>query len=212
LRLLFNDFQNYPSVDFEFWSCGGSKHGRGNCPVSALIGIYGPTTGSYHTVAPNGALTQNAGMKRKVKLRILIATLMASAFIGYISFVDRPGNRTFQAYVALSGQEPFGPINPPSPDSPDTVVLYRTGHGGVICFDLFHSPELHKDLLSKDGKRVTVIYDTFSDFGKVRGYNIHSIDAIVLANGYRVLRPDFASSAGIAGTPGSDTGSKDACW
>ncbi len=164
------------------------------------------------TVVTNGALTQNAGMKLKAKLRMLIAGLMASVFIGYISFVDRQSRRTCQAYVALTGQEPFGPINPPLPDPPDTVVLYRTGHGGVICFDLFHSPELHKDLLSEDGKRVTVVYDTFSDFGKVRGYNVHSIDGIVLANGYHVLRPDFAASAGSAGAPGSDTASKDACW
>jgi hypothetical protein len=151
-------------------------------------------------------------MKRKVKVTILSAALMAAVFIGCISLVNRKGRRAFQAYVALSGQEPFGPINPPFPDPPDTVVLYRTGLGGVTCFDVFHSQELHKVLSSKDGKRVTVVYDTFSDFGKVRGYNVHSVDGIVLANGDRVLRPDFAVSGGIAGTPGSNISSKDACW
>jgi hypothetical protein len=151
-------------------------------------------------------------VKGKVKLGIWIAALMVSMVVAYISFVDRPGRRTFQAYVAVSGQEPFGPINPPSPDPPDTVVLYRTGHGGVTCFEVFHSKELHEALSPKDGKSVTVVYDTFSDFGKVHGYNVHSVGGIVLANGYRVLRPDFAATAGIAGTPGSDTGSKDACW
>jgi hypothetical protein len=180
--------------------------------VNALAGIRESTIFTYHIFATNESLIQNAAMKGKVKLRIWVAALMASVLVACFLFVDRPGRRTFQAYAALRGQEPFGPINPPSPDPPDIVVLYRTGHGGVTCFDVFYSKELHEALSSKDGKSVAVAYDTFSDFGKVRRYNVHSVDGIVLANGYRVLRPDFAGTAGISGTPGSNTGSRDACW
>jgi hypothetical protein len=159
-----------------------------------------------------GPRAQNSSMSRKTALWIFAAVLIACLFVACFYFVDKPGRRTYQAYVALHGQEPFGPFAGAWSDSPDAVVLYRSGHGGVICYDSFSSKELHNALLPKDGKHVTVVYDTFSDFGHVRAYNVHSIDGIVLANGYHVLRPDFAGSAGVAGRPGSDTGSRDACW
>jgi hypothetical protein len=167
----------------------------------------------YRPFTPDDPFAQNAGVNRTVKLRILfIAILIALVFIGYLSLVDRPGRRTYEAYVALHGQEPFGPINRPTPDPPGTVVLYRFGRGGVTCFDVFHSEELREVLSSKDGKRATMEYDTFTHFGKVRAYNVHSVDGIVLANGSHVLHADFAAIAGVAGPAGSDTGSKDACW
>lgn len=94
----------------------------------------------------------------------------------------------------------------------DTVTLYRTGRGGVVCFDAFHSPELRKALQAKDGKRVTVEYDTFTDFGKVTGYNVHSVDGIVLADWKHVLRPEFAASAGVEMAGPVGTASGDDCW
>jgi hypothetical protein len=129
-------------------------------------------------------------------------------FFGYFLFVDRAGRRTYQAYVALDGKEPWGPLNPPAADSRDTVIVYRSVRNGVICFDAFHSNELHDALSPMNGQPVTVEYDTFSDFGKVRGYNVHSIDGIVLANGYHVLRPEFAGISGVVG----NTNSNQTCW
>jgi hypothetical protein len=82
----------------------------------------------------------------------------------------------------MGGKGPQGLTDPPW-DGPDAVVLYRSGHNGVVCFDGFHSKELHERLSSKNGQPVTVEYDTFSDFGKVRGYNVRSVDGIMLATG-----------------------------
>ena len=50
----------------------------------------------------------------------------------------------------------------------------------------------------KNGRLVTVEYDTLSDFGRVHGNNLHSVDGMILANGYHVLREDFAASPGVA--------------
>jgi hypothetical protein len=80
-----------------------------------------------------------------------------------------------------------------------------------VCFNAFHSKDLHDRLSAKNGKVVTVEYDTFSDFGKVRGYTVHSVDGIILANGDHVLRDDFAASGGTYRT-GNGTSSGDDCW
>jgi hypothetical protein len=72
------------------------------------------------------------------------------------------------------GKGPWGLTDPPW-DGPDAVVLYRSGRKGVVCFDAFHSKDLHDRLLSMNGQPVTIENDTVSDFGKVRRYTcIHS--------------------------------------
>jgi hypothetical protein len=130
-------------------------------------------------------------------------------------FVDRQERKTYQAYVALDGKGPFARTDSPS-NGPNAVVLYRKGRNGVVCFDFFHSKELHDYLSPRNGLLVTVQYDTFSDFGKVRGYNVHSVDGMILANGYHVLREDFAVSSGM--TSGSALNTKmftlngNDCW
>jgi hypothetical protein len=138
---------------------------------------------------------------------MVIAVLIGCVFIGCWLVIDRPVSKTYQAYVALDGTVPKG-LDRPLSGGPDAVVLYRSGHHGVICYDGFHSKELHDRLLSKDGQAVTVEYDTFTDFGKVRGYNVGSVDGMRLANGYHVLEPDFAASAGVVG----NSDSTDDCW
>jgi hypothetical protein len=152
-------------------------------------------------------------MNRKLSLRLAILTLIAFAFVAYFLHVDAPGRRTYQAYVSVDGREPWDAFGSPFGDSPDTVVVYRSVFGGLICYEAFHSKELRKALSSKNGKQVTVVYDTFSDFGHVTGYNVHSIDGLLLANGTHVLRPEFAAISGVfekSDSRGAD--SKDACW
>jgi|ERR1700733_4924785 len=128
-----------------------------------------------------------------------LAALLAGTFL----FFNRSGRKTYQAVVALDGKGPFGGIYP---GGADIVVLYRHGRDGVTCFDGFHSKELHDRLASKDGQVVTVQYDTFMTFGRIKAYNVHSIDGFILANGTSVLRPDFAASSGVAAAPNGHGG------
>jgi hypothetical protein len=146
-------------------------------------------------------------MNRTVTWGNAIAVLIGCVLIGYLLVIDRPATKNYQAYVALDGKGPWGLTDPPW-DGPDAVVLHRSGRNGVVCFDAFHSKELHDRLSSKNGQPVMVEYDTFSDFGKVRGYNVRSVDRIMLAKGYHVLRPEFAASAGVVG----NSDSTDDCW
>ena len=141
---------------------------------------------------------------------IISFSLIFGSFLVNRTFVDRAATKGYREYVALDGKGPVGLTGPPF-DGPDAAVLYRNGHNGVVCFDAFNSKELHDFLLPKDGQSVIVEYDTFSDFGKVRGYNVHSIDGIILANGYHVLREDFAGSAGVL-QKGEGSAGGDDCW
>ena len=150
-----------------------------------------------------------------VKNALISVAIVACLIVGYMFFVDRQERKTYQAYVALDGKGPFARTDSPS-NGPNAVVLYRKGRNGVVCFDFFHSKELHDYLPPRNGLLVTVQYDTFSDFGKVRGYNVHSVDGMILANGYHVLREDFAVSSGM--TSGSALNTKmftlnsNDCW
>ena len=105
------------------------------------------------------------GMNRKVTWQMAVAVLIGCVFIGCWLLIDKPLQERYQAYVAVDGTVPKG-LDSPLSDGPDAVVLYRSGHHGVVCFDEFHSRELHDRLLSKNSQTVTVEYDTFSDFGK----------------------------------------------
>ncbi|HXN20255.1 MAG TPA: hypothetical protein VN875_18100 [Candidatus Binatus sp.] len=136
----------------------------------------------------------------------VIAAVIGCAFVVYLLFIDKLATRTYQARVALDGKEPFNQMYPPN--TADIVILYRDGRNGVICYDAFRSKELHDRLSPKNGQLVTVQYDTFSDFGKIRGYNVRSVDGMMLANGYHVLRPEFAAIAGVIG----NSVSKNDCW
>lgn len=152
-------------------------------------------------------------MNRTIKWAI-VAALIACGFIGYLLAINRTARRVYQAYVALDRKGPLGLTDPPF-DGSDAVVLYRQGRNGVVCYDAFHSKELHDRLSAKNGQPVTVEYDTYSEFGKVRGYNVHSVDGTTLTNGDRVLREDFAGLAGVVASrrgDGTFSGGESDCW
>jgi hypothetical protein len=151
-------------------------------------------------------LPHNTGMDRGKSWRLIVTVLIACLIVG----CDRVSRKTYQANVALNGKGPLGIADPPW-DGPDAVVLYRTGRGGIICYDAFHSKDLRDHLSGKNGQPVTVEYDAFSTFGKMSGYNVHSVDGMILANGYHVLKEDFAATAGVARAGAGSAGSDD-CW
>ena len=77
----------------------------------------------------------------------------------------------------------------------------------MVCFDAFKSKELNGRLLRKMDSRALSNTTPPATFRKVRGYHLHSIDGMVLANGYHVLMPEVAASAGVLG----DNSSTDDC-
>jgi hypothetical protein len=140
-------------------------------------------------------------MKRRVNLLIVIAVLVGSFVMAYWLLIDRHARRTYQVYVALDRYEGW--------EGPDVVVLYRTGRYGVVCYEALHSKDLHDHLSAKNGQLVTVEYETFSDFGKVRGYIVRSVDGMARADG------SLTGAAGIIASKradGSFSGGESDCW
>jgi hypothetical protein len=147
-------------------------------------------------------------MKRRLKWQIVIGLLIGSFVMAFWLLIDRHAIRTYQAHVALDRYGEPSLMDPPW-EGPDLVVLYRTGRYGVVCYDALRSKELHDHLSGKNGQIVTVEYETFSDFGKVRGYRLHSVDGMVQANG------GIAGAAGLIASKradGSISGGESDCW
>lgn len=90
--------------------------------------------------------------------------------------------RLHQMYVAIDGRAPWGDVEGAGSSNP--VVLYRK-IGAEYCYLATNSDELRKRLAGMNGKIVSVEYNIFSDFGKERGYNIRSVDGLILAEGER---------------------------
>jgi hypothetical protein len=122
----------------------------------------------------------------KLPLFVSIAYL-ASAFCTDRLFTDRVSVKTFQMGVALDGRAPWGEVGPEWPDGTMPIVLYRRV-GTSYCYTAFKSQELHDRLAQEHGDTVTVEYNVFSDFGRERGYNVRSVDDVILANGKRVIK------------------------
>jgi hypothetical protein len=147
--------------------------------------------------------------KRNAGLVILGLAVIGGLFLGLV--VDRPVRRTYQETLSLNAADPQPSGIASQEDNSDAVTVYRKGRGGEMCYDKFHSAELHKALSPKQGQLVTVEFDTVTDFGRLRGYNVHSIDGIVLANGYHSLHPGWGGESGSVSTGEGTTGGA-SCW
>jgi len=89
-------------------------------------------------------------------------------------------------------------------------VLYRRV-GNSYCYDAFKSEELRQRLAPKDRRTVTVEYNIFSDFGKEPGYNVRSVDGVLLANREHTVRDYERFSGQILGNSGTSSSGVDNC-
>ena len=125
---------------------------------------------------------------------ILSLAFVSISFAADRLFTNKTTVRSHQMYVALNGHVPWGEVGPEWSDGSAALVLYRRV-GTSYCYDAFQSEELRRRLESKDGHPVTVEYNIFSDFGKERGYNVRSVDGLLLAIGQHTVR-DFERFGG----------------
>jgi hypothetical protein len=126
------------------------------------------------------------GQAWKLPLFISIAYLAAS-FCTDRLFTNKVSIKSFQMGVALDGKAPWGEVVPEWQDGTPPIVLYRRV-GTSYCYTAFKSQELYDHLAQQRGNTVTVEYNVFSDFGRERGYNVRSVDGVVLANGMHVIK------------------------
>jgi hypothetical protein len=112
----------------------------------------------------------------RIPLTISLAYL-ATAFCTDRLFTSKVTVKTFQMSVALDGKVPWGKVGPEWDDG-----------NGSYCYTAFRSQELRGRLAQKRSDRVTVEYNVFSDFGRTRGYNVRSVDGVLLHDNERVLK------------------------
>jgi hypothetical protein len=104
------------------------------------------------------------------------------------------------------GRAPWGDVGPITEDGQPLIVLYRRV-GDSYCYDALYSSELRDHLQEAHQKPVRVEYNTFRDFGKIRGTNIRSVNGLILNDGQRVSQ-DPAGFGGQALT----TKEEPRCW
>ena len=89
--------------------------------------------------------------------------------------------RTYQMQFSLDGREEWARYL----RLPQGYVLIYRSVGDGHCFDRIESQELRDRLASKPDNTVTVEYEIISDFGRVRGYNVLTVDGINVKGGNR---------------------------
>jgi hypothetical protein len=89
--------------------------------------------------------------------------------------------------IALDGKAPWGEVGPEWDDGTPPLVLYREVNGSY-CYTAFKSQELRERLAQKRSDTVTVQYNVFSDFGRIRSYNVRSVDGVILHDGEHVVK------------------------
>jgi hypothetical protein len=148
---------------------------------------------------------------RKWQLPVVLSlAFVTSAFATDRLFTNKTSIHSYQMYVAVNGHAPWGDVGPEWSGDSLPVVLYRRV-GDSYCYDAFKSEELRQRLSSRDGHTVEVEYNIFSDFGTERGYNVRSVDGVLLNEAQRTVR-DFESFGGqILGNTGTSAHGLDSC-
>jgi hypothetical protein len=122
------------------------------------------------------------------KLPLLVSLVyLAAVFLTDRLFTSRVKVKTFQMSIALDGKAPWGQVGPEWDDGTPPLVLYRNVSGSY-CYTAFRSQELRERLAQKRSNTVSVDYNVFSDFGRMRGYNVRSVDGVLLHDGERVVK------------------------
>jgi hypothetical protein len=104
---------------------------------------------------------------------------------------------------SANGVAPWGQVETDEKGSPPVVVFRSVNRG--YCYDAISSPELKARLIAGNKPTILVEYNTFSDFGQERSYNIRSVDGMVFNEGERSVR----SAGGYGGTIMNGSGSAD---
>jgi hypothetical protein len=146
---------------------------------------------------------------RVIRVPLLLSlAFLAGAFITDRLFTGQVSVKTFQMSVALNGNAPWGTVGPEWSDGTRPLVLYRRV-GDSYCYVAFKSRELSDRLAKRGGKTVSMQVNLFKDFGTERGYNIRSVDGVLLASGEKMMRHAEQFSGQVLGPSGTST---ESCW
>ncbi len=137
----------------------------------------------------DGAIRTTAGGREKAQIYLcaVILLIIVAGLVTSKVFMNRVSVRTFRMNIAPDGKVPWGEVGPEWENGPAPVVLFRQV-GESYCYTALRSPELRDRAIQKSLKSVTVEYNVFRDFGRVRRYTLRTVDGEPFAIGERVIR------------------------
>jgi hypothetical protein len=225
LLILMSGVGAAPSLWYFFCYCA--------LPIIGIVWLWRPTVAAALSIGPLiavAALLQYASGMSSFSAWVIVGLAAAAVFVAgtlrrasswrlplvvSLSFVtcafaiDRlfTNNVTVRAHqmqVAVDGHAPWGDVGP------EYIVLYRRV-GDSYCYDAFRSEDLRQRLASKNGQTVRVEYNIFSDFGRERGYNVRSIDGLLLNNAEHSVRHYEQFGGEVLGNQGTSARTNHNC-
>ena len=123
---------------------------------------------------------------RKVTPFAVSLGLVLAAFGVDRLFTNKVAVHTYSMSWTANGTAPWGQVETDEKGQAPVVIFRRTGKG--YCYDAVFSPELKARLLAANKPSIEVEYNTFSDFGHERSYNIRSVDGLIFNERDRPVR------------------------
>jgi hypothetical protein len=114
---------------------------------------------------------------------------MVAAFFADRGLINETAVHTFPMKWTVDDSAPWGHVDFDKTKGPP-IVLYREYDGGY-CFDVLYSDELRRKLIEINKPSVRVIYSSYKDFGRERGYNLVSVEGLIFTQGGREVRPGY---------------------
>lgn len=146
------------------------------------------------------------GIPLALSLGFLCASLLADRF-----FTNKVVVRSYQVNVSLDGSAPWGTVGPEWADAMKPTVLYRRVGDGY-CYVAFKSKELRDRLANDHRTTVSMQINILKDFGIERGYNVRSVDGLLLADGPKVVNDAERFGGHILDQGVITSSSTDDCW
>lgn len=125
--------------------------------------------------------------------------LLACAFATDRAFTDKLRIHAREVQWSVGGDGPI-PGREMANRERRVVLYFRQPH--AVCYDALYSNVIASHLLTVNRPSVHVEYNTFYDFGRQRGYNIRSIEGIVLNQGERPVMKIEEGEGGIMESEG----------
>jgi hypothetical protein len=140
------------------------------------------------------ALSFRGKETRKILPAVISFVVVLCFFAVDRLFTNKIAVHAYSMSWSANGVVPWGDAEADDQGSAPVVIFRRVKEG--YCYDAIFSPELKTRLVAANKPTIIVEYNTFSDFGRERSYNIRSVDGMIFNAGDKTIH----STEGYGGT------------
>jgi len=128
-------------------------------------------------------------------------SLVLAAFAVDRLFTNKVAIHAYSMGWSADGVAPWGHVELNAQGEAPVIIFRKIGQG--YCYDAIFSSELKARLTASNKPLVNVEYNSFSDFGQTRSYNIRSVDGLIFNEGDRLVRAEKGYGGAIMDGPAS---------